>query len=111
MLDIAENPLYNYNSYSRISKFDKEENMEQKGNTGWAVLGFFFPLIGFILWLVWKDSKPGDSKMAGKGCLIGIIVSVVLGIVGGIVTACTAASAVNTFANTIKDVANSCIKF
>lgn len=56
--------------------------MEQKkGNAGWAVLGFFFPLIGLILWLVWKDSNPEDSKMAGKGALIGVIVGVVVTVI------------------------------
>ncbi len=56
--------------------------MEQKkGNAGWAVLGFFFPLIGLILWLVWKDSNPEDSKMAGKGALIGVIVGAVVTVI------------------------------
>ncbi len=54
---------------------------QKKGNAGWAVLGFFFPLVGLILWLVWKDSNPENSKMAGKGALIGFIVSVVLTII------------------------------
>ena len=47
------------------------------GSAGWAVLGFFFPLVGLILYLVWKDSKPLSAKQAGKGALIGVIVSVV----------------------------------
>ncbi len=43
----------------------------QKGNIGWGILGFFVPIVGLILYLVWKDSKPGDSKVAGMGALIG----------------------------------------
>ena len=41
-----------------------------------AVLGFFWPLVGLILYLVWKDMTPLKAKSAGKGALIGVIVSV-----------------------------------
>ena len=54
---------------------------EDKPNAGFAVLGFFFPLIGFILWLVWKKDYPLKAKSCGKGALIGIIASVVFYIV------------------------------
>ncbi len=45
---------------------------------GFAVLGFFIPLLGFILYLVWKSETPLKAKSAGKGALIGFIVRVVL---------------------------------
>lgn len=51
-----------------------------KGNIGWGVLGFFLPLVGLILFLVWKDTKPGDSSMAGKGALLSVIISAGLSI-------------------------------
>ncbi len=47
-------------------------------NTGFAVLGFFFPLIGLILYLIWKTETPLKAKSAGKGALIGVIVSAVI---------------------------------
>ena len=47
-------------------------------SAGWWWLGFLFPFIGFILWLVWTDSTPIRAKKAGTGALTGIIVSVVL---------------------------------
>lgn len=63
----------------------KSQQVEQDApNTGFAVLGFFFPLIGFIMWLIWKDKLPMKAKSCGKGALIGIIVSVVVGIISGI---------------------------
>lgn len=46
-------------------------------STGFGVLGFFFPVVGLILYLVWKDQTPLKAKSAGKGALIGVIVSVV----------------------------------
>lgn len=45
---------------------------------GIAVLSFFFPIVGLILYLVWMDSEPGKAKSAGKGALIGVIVSAAL---------------------------------
>lgn len=58
----------------------------------WAVLGFFVPLAGLILYILWKDTNPSKAKSAGKGALISVVISVVLslimcivGIVGGAV--------------------------
>ncbi len=59
------------------------EEKTDKGNFGWAVLGFFFPLIGLILFLVWKDTKHGDAKKAGVGALVGFLVSVFMPIILG----------------------------
>ena len=42
---------------------------------GFAVLGFFFPLIGLILFLVWQDTMPQRAKSCGKGALTAVIVS------------------------------------
>ena len=36
----------------------------------WGVLGFFVPIVGLILFLVWKDDKPKDAKASGIGALI-----------------------------------------
>lgn len=50
-------------------------------NMGFAVLGFFIPLVGLILYLVYKDKTPLKAKSAGKGALIGFIVSVVFSVI------------------------------
>ena len=44
---------------------------------GWGALGFFFPIIGLILYIVWKDQTPLRAKSCGKGALISVIVCVV----------------------------------
>lgn len=41
------------------------------GSFGWGLLGFCIPLVGLILFLVWKDNKPVSSKQAGIGAAIG----------------------------------------
>lgn len=47
------------------------------GNIGWGVLGFFFPIVGLILFLVWRTSKPNCAKIAGIGALIGFCLGLV----------------------------------
>jgi hypothetical protein len=37
---------------------------------GWTVLGFLIPLVGLILWAVWKDSEPDKALAVGKGGLM-----------------------------------------
>ena len=40
-----------------------------KRSPGFAVLSFIFPLIGLILWAVWKDSRIGRSESCARGAL------------------------------------------
>ncbi len=43
-----------------------------------GLLGFFFPFIGFILYLVYSGNKPRKAKSAGKGALSGFLTGVIL---------------------------------
>lgn len=54
-------------------------------STGFAVLGFLFPIIGLNLYLVWKSERPLRAKSAGKGALIGFIVGIVFSIISYII--------------------------
>jgi uncharacterized membrane protein YvbJ len=47
------------------------------GGIGWGLLGCCIPIVGLILFLVWKDSKPKTSKAAGIGALVGVILAVI----------------------------------
>ena len=46
------------------------------GGFGYSLLGFFIPVVGLILYLIWKDSKPKSASAAGKGALTSVIVVV-----------------------------------
>ncbi|MBO7310795.1 MAG: zinc ribbon domain-containing protein [Clostridia bacterium] len=50
-------------------------------NMGYAVLGFFIPIVGLILYLIWNDKTPLRARSAGKGALYGFCVGIVLSIV------------------------------
>ena len=52
---------------------------------GYAVLGFFIPLIGLILYLTQRDQTPLRAKSAGKGALTGVIVWVGLSIIATVI--------------------------
>ena len=47
------------------------------GGFWWGALGCCVPIVGLILFLVWKDTKPKTAKAVGKGALISVIISVV----------------------------------
>ena len=56
--------------------------VEKEGSKfGWGVLGFFIPLVGLILFLVWMKDKKRASKAAGIGALIGVGVGLILSII------------------------------
>lgn len=48
---------------------------------GWAVLGFCIPIVGLILYFVWKQDTPLKAKSAGRGALVSVIVDIVLWII------------------------------
>lgn len=51
---------------------------EDAPSGGFAAIGFFIPLVGLILFLVYHDTRPLRAKSAGKGALIGFIVKIVI---------------------------------
>ena len=42
----------------------------------WGLLGCCIPIVGLVLFLVWKDTKPKTSKAAGIGALVGVILMI-----------------------------------
>lgn len=74
-------PQYQQPQYVQ-SPYGQQPYMGQQpadtGSFGWAVLGFFFPIVGLILFLVWKSEKPVSAKQARMGALASVISTVVL---------------------------------
>ena len=42
----------------------------------WGLLGCCIPIVGLVLFLVWKDTKPKTSKATGIGALVGVILMI-----------------------------------
>lgn len=51
--------------------------VEDSGSIGWAILGFIIPIVGIVLFFVWRNTKPESAKMS----IIGAAVSVALALV------------------------------
>lgn len=72
-------PSANRGAKSQNVSATQSQQTDSEGSTvGWGILGFFIPIVGFILWLIWKDEHPARAKSAGIGCLV----SICLGVVG-----------------------------
>lgn len=56
-------------------------NTNDNGGFLWGLLGCCIPLVGLILFLVWKDNKPKTAKAAGIGAIVGVVLCVVYYIV------------------------------
>lgn len=63
-----------YQQQPGYAPYPPQANPSDTGSFGWAVLGFFIPVVGLILWLVWKDTQPKNAHRAGKGALVSVIV-------------------------------------
>ena len=87
-----------YQQQPGYAPYPPQANPADTGSFGWAVLGFFIPVVGLILWLVWKDTQPKNAHRAGKGALVSVIVVVaiyvlifVVAIIAGVAAGSTSA--------------------
>lgn len=72
------------NSVPQIKEAFSDIQKEAWSNSGWLLLGFFIPIVGLILYLVWKETSPSKAKAAGYGALIGFVISLCGGLIAGI---------------------------
>jgi len=70
-----------YATYNQPQYQNYTYNQAQKSNVGepiiWGIVGFFVPLAGLILFFVWKQTNPAQSKAAGIGALISVGISII----------------------------------
>jgi len=57
---------------------------EESIGAGWGILSFLFPIIGFILYFVWKDTENHKAKQAANIAWISIAISFAIGFFSGI---------------------------
>ena len=51
---------------------ENKPQVVDNGGFGWGVLGCCIPIVGLVLFLVWKDTKPKTAKAAGIGALVSV---------------------------------------
>lgn len=54
---------------------------EEKASVGLAILSYLIPIVGLILYLTKKDSKPKTAKVCGKCALASFIINIVITII------------------------------
>lgn len=53
------------------------QNNGDESNLGYAILGFFIPIAGIILYFVWKSEFPLKARSCMRGFMVGVAVYVV----------------------------------
>ncbi|MBE6903851.1 MAG: zinc-ribbon domain-containing protein [Ruminococcaceae bacterium] len=85
------------------TKFDNNINeTDDRSSFGFAILGFFIPIVGLILFLIYEGKKPKRAKSAGKGALVGFITKIVLSIILVILYVVFAATLFTNISNDIE---------
>lgn len=99
---VDDTSSYCNNCGARIDNKPNADVSEDNSNLGFAILGFFIPIVGLILFLIYEEKKPKRAKSAGKGALIGFITEIVLAIILVILYVVFAASLFNNISNDIE---------
>ena len=100
---VDDTSSYCNNCGARIDNKPNADVSEDNSNLGFAILGFFIPIVGLILFLIYEEKKPKRAKSAVKGALIGFITEIVLAIILVILYVVFAASLFNNIFNNISN--------
>ena len=57
---------------------DTVENPKDRGGFLWGLLGCCIPVVGLVLFLVWRDETPKTAKAAGIGALVSVILTILI---------------------------------
>lgn len=99
---VDDTSSYCNNCGARIDNKPNADASEDSLSLGFAILGFFIPIVGLILFLIYEEKKPKRAKSAVKGALIGFITEIVLAIILVILNVVFAASLFNNISNVIE---------
>lgn len=95
---------YCQNCGARVGNNYNTNPSDDRSSVGFSILGFFVPIVGLILYLIYEGEKPKRAKSAGKGALIGFITSIIISIITTILIAIFSASVFSNFTNVIESV-------
>lgn len=61
----------------RESRAAANSDADSGSKAGWGILSFLIPIVGLILFCMWKNERPKTASVCGKCALISVIISVV----------------------------------
>ncbi|MCH5320573.1 MAG: zinc ribbon domain-containing protein [Eubacterium sp.] len=88
--NVSDNQPYNYGTYQQGFNQNNMYGMppqEEKANVGLAILSFFIPIAGLIIFLTQKDKKPKTAKASGICALVSFILGIVFSVVTSVASA------------------------
>lgn len=68
------NPTPNPNMYNRTYA---QPASNDKRSVGFGILSFLVPVLGLVLYLIWKDKLPERAKGCGIAALFGVVFAVI----------------------------------
>ena len=77
---ITTNSDYSYYNQNNMNATPINQKADSS-SVGFGILSFFFPIVGLILFLVWKAETPKKAKSCGIGALIGALIGVIFYII------------------------------
>lgn len=81
---VSPAPVYNnYPPAPAYSEPEENYNPDDTCGFGWWILSFLVPLVGLILFFVWKNERPNRAR---KCCLIPAIISFAVGVTLNIIS-------------------------
>ena len=83
---LPNSPIKIHGSTSNQNVVNSESPVKGKESIGivLGVLSFLFPIVGFILYFVWRDTSHHKAKQAANIAWISIATSFVMGFIGAI---------------------------
>ncbi|MDU1910885.1 hypothetical protein [Fusobacterium sp.] len=69
------------NEFDILEEEKVSRKNDDRGGFAWGCLGFCIPIVGLILWLVWRDEKPKTAKAVGIGALVSAIIGAIFVII------------------------------
>lgn len=82
----------NQSDYSQNQSSYSDKNVQDDPNTIANIASCCFPIVGLVLYLVWKDSKPKSASAVCKWAIGGLVAGVIIYILAAAVGAATAFS-------------------
>ncbi len=67
-----------------MDNYNNNTAVVDNGGFLWGLLGCCIPLVGLILFIMWKDQKPKTAKAAGIGALVCVGINIVICLLMGI---------------------------
>lgn len=55
---------------------ENKPDVVDNGGFLWGLLGCCIPIVGLILFLVWKNERPKTAKAAGIGALVSVCIGI-----------------------------------